>query len=100
MQLAQNIAHVPFHRLFADHQFVGNSRIGETLGDEAQYLEFAVAQFQEEIGRITPVSTHLPYDSCSDTGMQYRLAMSRFAHRFYQFVWPDIFEYIGERTGT
>jgi hypothetical protein len=50
---------VPFDGFFADYQFVGDGRVGEAIGDQAQDFEFAVTQFYKEIWRVSFGPTYL-----------------------------------------
>ena len=44
MQLAQNIADMTFHRIFADNQFLGDLAVGHAVGDQAQNVQLTFGQ--------------------------------------------------------
>jgi hypothetical protein len=100
VQFAEDIAHVPFDGFFADHQFVGDSRVREAIGDQAQDFEFAVTQFYKEIWRVSFGSTYLLDNARGYARMQHRFACGSFTHRLGQFIRADIFQDVGEGAGA
>src|SRR5450755_2569011 len=80
VEFAQDIADMSLDRLFADYQFGGYFGVWETVRDEAQYFQFAVAQVGKEVGCVSPRASQLLYHARGDARMQDGFAARRHAH--------------------
>src|SRR5579883_211987 len=79
MQLAEDVADVAFHRLFAEDEPLGDRGVAQPLGDWAQYFPLALTQLGEARHAMMRRAIQLLHETGGDMGMHHDLATRRFA---------------------
>src|SRR5579884_461747 len=78
MQLAQDIADVSLDGLLAEHQLLGNGRIGLPFGNQAQHIQFSLCQVRKGRRNSSSRLANLLDYPCRYSWVQDRFSLRRF----------------------
>ena len=87
MELAKDVTDVAFHGLFADDKLLGDLGIAETLRDELQNFELALAQIGEGVWSVATRAVQLLNDPRRYPRVEDGFATSGFSNRVGQIAW-------------
>ncbi len=80
MELAENVANMAFHRLFAEDEPRSDVGVAQPFGDQSQYLPSALTQLRVVRHVMLSCTIKFLHDACGNVRMHHDLAARRFAN--------------------